>query len=501
MKKLAILVMLIANVHADVNGAVDNFFSSITSDVNVPTMVQNQSAGVISGGGFATRSQDVNLQPMTFTPPSFNGSCGNINFYSGSLSFMTNTDQLIQFMQNTLMTAGITAVITALKAATPNIAGTLESMLKDAQDMLGMFNSSCQLGTAMGNLAGTAIGKRLEATTSNSIGSSSDISGAMTNNTVNGSGGRNITSSMSEVASKYRAWVNANANPNTTSTDANVQDFAKTYGSVIWKGMQQLSQYKLMGATNTKDDTKSMANLVISLTGDLIIYSATKDGISPTAKIIPPSITNLKQFMTSDTSVEQTYNCTYFETTKPGECTSVVDDDDLSKINYEDTAISYKGGIAKKIQTAINDIQAHFVSGTPLNNDDLLIISISPMPIFAMAQALDDIGMAGSISSFLSTYKKEISFQIIQALISNAVMYANIAATTRNTKEIAPQVDTFIKGITNTQQEINSYANEFKGADPVEILQKVNILRSYAQNLMSPMIMQKVNFAKQMGNY
>lgn len=501
MKKLAILVMLIANVHADVNGAVDNFFSSITADVNVPTMVQNQSAGVISGGGFATRSQDVNLQPMTFTPPSFNGSCGNINFYSGSLSFMTNTDQLIQFMQNTLMTAGITAVITALKAATPNIAGTLESMLKDAQDMLGMFNSSCQLGTAMGNLAGTDIGQRLQSTTSNSILNSSDISGAMTNNTLNGSGGRSITNSMSEVASKYKAWVNANANPNTTSTDSNVQEFAKIYGSVIWKGMQKLSKYKLMGATNTKDDTKNIANLVISLTGDLIIYSATKDGISPTATIIPPSITNLKQFMTSDTSVEQTYNCNYFETTKPGECTGVVDDDDLSKISYEDTATPYKGGIAKKIQTAINDIQAHFVSGTPLNNDDLLIISISPMPIFAMAQALDDIGMAGSISSFLNTYKKEISFQIIQALINNAVMYANIAATTRNTKEIAPQVDTFIKSVTNVQQEINSYASEFKGADPVEILQKVNILRSYAQNLMSPMILQKVNFAKQMGNY
>lgn len=499
MKKIAILVMLIANVHADVNGAVDNFFSSITSDVNVPTMVQNQSAGVISGGGFATRSQDVNLQPMTFTPPSFNGSCGNINFYSGSLSFMTNTDQLIQFMQNTLMTAGITAVITALKAATPNIAGTLESMLKDAQDMLGMFNSSCQLGTAMGNLAGTAMGKRLETTTSNSINNSSDMSGSFINNTVNGSGGRTITNSMSEVASKYKAWVNANANPNTTSTDANVQEFAKTYGSVIWKGMQQLSKYKLMGATNTKDDTKNIANLVISLTGDLIIYSPTDDGISPTPKIIPPSITNLKQFMTSDTSTEKTYNCTYFETTTPGECTGVVTD--LYSIDYAGTATSYTGGIAKKIQTAINDIQAHFVSGTPLNNDDLLIISISPMPIFAMAQALDDIGMAGSISSFLTIYKKEISFQIIQALISNAVMYANMAASVKVNNETAQSIQIFVNRITATQQEINSYASEFKGADPVEIMQKVNFLRSYAQNLMSPMILQKVNFAKQMGNY
>ena len=143
--------LCVSNANADVNQAVDNFFSSITADVNVPTVTQNQSAGVISFGGIATRSQTINLQPMTYTPPSFNTSCGNMNFYSGSLTFMTNTDQLIAFMQNTLMTAGMTAVMTALKAATPNIAGTLQSMMDAAQKMMGMFNNSCQLGMALGN--------------------------------------------------------------------------------------------------------------------------------------------------------------------------------------------------------------------------------------------------------------------------------------------------------------------------------------------------------------
>ena len=482
---------------ADVNQAVDNFFSSISADVNTPTVVQNQSAGVVSFGGVATRSQVVNLQPVSFTPLSFNASCGNLNFYSGSLAFMTNTDQLVQFMQNTLMTAGITAVMTALKAATPNIAGTLESMFDAAQKMLGMFNNSCQLGMALGNSADSWMYDRLAKAKSQAHDDSSDASDAEINSTTGGSSATSLTQKMQEITTKYQNWVNTNANMNPNDSTGIVSQMANKYGSVIWKGMQALHMYSLPISSGGQSDIASIANLIVSLTGDLVIYSPGNDGTGFAARVIPPTITDIRHFMTRDDGTTVAYNCSYFSTTAPGECNG--NQVDLSSFTYPTT--QFNGGIVKTIQTAITDIQQHFVSGTALNNNDMLIIAISPVPIFAIAQALDDIGMTGSITNFLSLYSEQISYEILQKLINVSLNLAIQAATARTNNDTELSIANFTKSVTDLQNQVNSYASVYVKKDPVIILQELNFLKSAAQNQMSPEIMQRVNFAKELGSY
>lgn len=499
MKKLAILLLFTltaTSATADVNQAVDNFFSSIHADVNVPTVVQNQSAGVISGGGFSTRSQVVNLTPAHFTPPSFNTSCGNLNFYSGSLSFLTNTDQLIAFLQNTLMTAGVTAVMVALKAATPNIAGTLQSMFDEANKLMNMFNNSCQLGTALGNIGGTAIGDAYQKTTGQSLSEAGDAAGSFINNSVAGSAGKSITDSMRSVREKYEGWVSSNAVSNPSSADALTKKDAKDYGSIIWKGLQQEKLYNLPGTGS--QGISDIANLVISLTGDVIIYSPTDDGTELASTSFDPAIPDATDFLTESANL-QVFNCTYFSTTTPGECTPVPNGKHLEEMDYP--LIPYRGGIVTKIDKAVDDIQKNFTSGTPLTPDDLIIIAISPVPIFAIAQTLDDMGMAGSINYFLSQYKKEISFTILQKLVDISLQIAIKAAITRSNEETAPIINDLIASISSKQSIINSQAQAYMKHDPVKILQDLNFLKGYAQNMMSPDIMQKVTFAKQMGNY
>lgn len=503
MKKIITLILGISMItaHADVNQAVDNFFNSIQADVNAPTVIQGQSAGIISGGGFSTRSQVVNLQLAHFTPPSFNSSCGNMNFFSGSMSFLTNTDQLIAFLQNALMTAGVTAVMTALKAATPNIAGTLQSMFNEANKIMGMFNNSCQLGMALGNVAGTWAGDAYEKTTGYSLSQAGDTAGAFINNTVNGSGIGTITSSLSKVADKYQKWVNENAVVNPSSNDSQTKEFAEKYGSIIWKGMQQLKLYSLPSSTSgTSANVADIANLVISITGDLIIYSPDNDSTGEDFYDQPPLIEDLKTFMTSESGSLEVYNCNYFNPNSPGEC---IRGTSFNNSTYEYPTTTYNGGIIKKIQKANADIQAHFISNTPLTNDDMLIISISPMPIYAIAQTLDDIGIPYAIKDVLNKYSKQLAFQILQNLIRTAVDAANRAATSRMVnEETQAAIASFISEIHETQAEINSYASIYnKDYDPVEIMQKLNFLKATAQNMMSPDLIQKINFAKQMNSY
>lgn len=501
LKKITFMIMLttlVSTSNADVNQAVDNFFSSITANVNDPTIVHNQSAGVLSGGGFATRSQVVNLQPMTFTPPTFNASCGNMNFYSGSLSFMTNTDQLVAFMQNTLMTAGVTAVMTALKAVTPNIAGTLQSMFDAAQKMLGMFNNSCQLGMALGNAGDSWVYDRLGKAKSQAYSDSSDAAGAEINSTTGGSSGSSITDKMNKVTQGYQNWVNANANmnPNDTSNNGSITaDIAKKYGSVIWKGMQALHLYSLPIKEGEKADVASVANLVISLTGDLIIYSPTNDGTGTQVRVIPPTITDVGKFMATENNIP-VYNCEYFAPDKPGECTG--NNVDFSTLVYP-TGV-FEGGVVKKIKKAIMNIQVHFTNGTALTNDDMLIIAISRTPIFAIAQTLDDIGMTASISNTLDLYSEQIAYEVLQNLINTSLSLAIQGAAARTNKDTQEAINGFIQSIVNLQTQVNSKAGEYKKLDSIAMLQQLNFLRGYAQNQMSAEIMQKVNFAKQLGS-
>lgn len=495
--KLALTLSLISFTYADVNQAVDNFFNSLQANVNVPTVTQNQSAGVLAFGGVATRSQTINLQPLTFTPPSFNTSCGNLNFYSGSLTYMTNTDQLIAFMQNTLMTAGITAVMTALKAATPNIAGTLQSMMDAAQKMLGMFNNSCQLGMALGNSADSWMYDRIAKAKSQSYGDSADASSAEINATTNGSSGSSITEKMNKIADNYHEWVNKNATMNPFDQKAGTSEMADKYGSVIWKGMQTKILYKLPVQTINQSSIASIANLVISLTGDVIIYSPTNDGTGFAARPIQPAIVDIKQFMTSESANIDTYNCTYFNSTAPGECTG--SSFDLASSIYPTN--QYNGGIVKKISTAVLDIQDHFLNNKPLTNDDMFIIAISPTPIFAMAQALDDLGMAGTISYYLNYYKEQIAFELLEKLVQISINLANEATAARTNTNTVAVVQTLNSRIQNIQTQIGVYSNVYIKKNPAQLLQELNYLRGMAQNMMSPMIMQKVNYAKQIGSY
>ncbi|MBY0380218.1 MAG: conjugal transfer protein TraH, partial [Burkholderiales bacterium] len=474
MKKIVISILLsfvITASNADVNQAVDNFFNTITADVSQPAIVQNQSAGVLSIGGIATRSQVINLTPMQFTPPSFNASCGNINFYSGSLAFMTNTDQLVQFMQNTLMTAGITAVMTALKAVTPNIAGTLQSMFDASQKMLNMFNNSCQLGMALGNSADSWMYDRLAKGKAQAHSDSSDASSAEINSSTGGSSGSSLADKMNEVTKTYHDWVNKNASMNPTDNSGIVGSIANKYGSVIWKGIQALHLYSL--PIEKKNKTKitateisDIANLVISLTGDLIIYSPGNDGTGLQARVLPPTITDVQHFITSTQSDITTYKCSYFHPDFPGECNGT--QVDLATIDYPTN--QFNGGIIKKIQVAMTNIQDHFTSGTSLNNDDLLIIAISPVPIFAIAQTLDDIGMSGSIEGVLNQYSKQIAFEILQRLINVSLNLAIQATTTRTNNDTQQTISNFVNSIKDTQNRVNSFSSQYIKDDPIVIL-------------------------------
>jgi len=86
--------------------------------------------------------------------------------------------------------------------------------------------------------------------------------------------------------------------------------------------------------------------------------------------------------------------------------------------------------------------------------------------------------------------------------VTMALNLANQATVARTNPETDKVISALVQNISSLQTEVSTQvAVHVKKNDPVEIIQKLNLLHTYAQNTLSPEIMQKVNFAKQLGNY
>ena len=74
----------------------DTVFGSM-SNVTKPGVFETQRRGVLSGGSVYVRNPVMNTQLINFQPPSWNASCGGIDFFGGSFSFI-NADQFVQLL-------------------------------------------------------------------------------------------------------------------------------------------------------------------------------------------------------------------------------------------------------------------------------------------------------------------------------------------------------------------------------------------------------------------
>jgi len=489
---------------ATVSDAMNQFYSNVSATTNPATVVQTQSANIMSAGGFSTRSQSVTLQPFAFSSPSFKSSCGNIDFYGGAFSYLSNTDQLMKFLQNTLITAAPLIFINAMKAVSPNLAGSIMSFFDSAQKLLNLASNSCQLGTYLGNMGGGYIGGALSNTQLFSSGSSGDATGSMVHNTVSGDSGGSLSNSIqgySATVSKWADTLNGVLNPDPSTlngTDgAILKQLSLANGSVIWKGMQQLGNVSCSTCVSS-DGMRNLSNLIISLIGDVYVIPDAGDPMSIKSVPIKAMITDVAKLYTGIPAGTSVYECaaSKYQPGTPVECY------DKGVSTYYPVG-SLSTGFKEQVMAMINHLQDHFVSNKPLNSDDLQLIAISKVPVYQMAQAMQDAGMSPQIASVLGGYSEFIAFSLTQAIMADAMSMARAALSTRNVQsndEAKKAVLTLTDKINDVQNKLNADSQQFSNQDIVSMLQKINFLRSYAMAQYSPAMTEKIQFARAFNN-
>ena len=511
MKLKASLVLIVCSslmsnvVFADVNSAMNSYMNNISVTGNAATITHTQSANVMSAGGFATRSQSVTLQPFSFSPPSFSSSCGNIDFYGGSFSYLSNTDQLMKFLQNTIVTAAPLIFMQALKVISPDLQGSIQEFFDAAQKLVNLASNSCQLGTYLGTMAGTALGNATkDAMGANAANGDGGVAAYTTGSSKNGDNGQSGTLGLKAAATTINSWastMNGILNPTYNDSNAQLADKAGVFGSVVWMGLQNIANVQstgLGGSSNMQD----LANLIISVTGDIYFGNGGgNDSVKLTSYVVPDQIgiDSLYNKEAGPTNLVA-YNCQRFrENNKPNDFCYLNGGSTFSV----PTTVAVTWTILDKVNTMIKAISDNLNSNKPLTDDNLYLIAICKLPVFQMGQALYDAGMGYQLEPFLRQYNSQIAFDIVYQLLNESLKLAMQAAMSKDTSDpkVKGDLDILVSRINMQMAILNKDALKYGQVNPVAMMNDINSLRSYAQTQYAPSLIQKIQFAKSFNNH
>ncbi|WP_075881881.1 conjugal transfer protein TraH [Vreelandella massiliensis] len=105
---------------------------------------ETQSRGVISGGGMRVRSPVMEEQLVNIQMPSADASCGGIDLFGGSFSFV-DSDQLTQIGRAIISNAKNMAFKLGLEVVSPKIAGLMQEIENTVRELNALSMNSCEM--------------------------------------------------------------------------------------------------------------------------------------------------------------------------------------------------------------------------------------------------------------------------------------------------------------------------------------------------------------------
>ena len=262
----------------------DTVFGSM-SNVTKPGVFETQRRGVLSGGSVYVRNPVMNTQLINFQPPSWNASCGGIDFFGGSFSFI-NADQFVQLLRTVAANAKGYAFQMALDIACEQCMTWINNLQSKIQQLNSALGNSCQLAQGL----------------------VSDIRSGIDSNY------HSKYSAIGTVKGLYTDWFGASSNTDGKKTNEEVHNNMpeaeeNLVGNIVWQSLKNgnAKSWVVAGAAGDKDEY----SLLMSFSGTVIIDppAADKDGKGNSNKpnYFPPKL-GFKQLIEGGTVPVYTCN-------------------------------------------------------------------------------------------------------------------------------------------------------------------------------------------------
>lgn len=223
----------------------DNVFNSM-SNTTRPGVFETQRRGVIAGGRHTIKNKIYNENIVSFVPPSFSGSCGGIDIFGGSFSFI-NSEQLIALLRSIAANAATFAFYTALKNICESCASIMSALQKSIQSLNEFMGNSCQLAQGIVN----------------------DTFGAF--DLKKGSEASFVAQADGLIAGFFDGWMNIGGEKPEESIEKNKPTDSNDFiGNMVW---EQLKKHNVRSWYNNGDNELSEA--IMSLSGTIIVHPMT----------------------------------------------------------------------------------------------------------------------------------------------------------------------------------------------------------------------------------
>lgn len=267
-KTLCILVLtglsLVKPVWASgLDGALNDVFNGMSNTTQAGSY-ETQRRGVLAGGGTVARSKVMNVNMMSFTPPSFKAGCGGIDLYLGSFSYI-NKEQFIQFLRSVAANAIGYAFQVALQGTCPDCMNAINKLSDTLEKINSRMGNSCEL--AQGIVNDTFGGWHKERQTKASL-----------------------TATRKGIYDDFAStWLQTDGKTQAEKIEESDKTLAKQvlYGNVIWRAMKD-ADLKVMLLSGNGDDL--LLESIMSITGTHVYGDLKSDGTgkSPEFKTYVP---------------------------------------------------------------------------------------------------------------------------------------------------------------------------------------------------------------------
>ena len=396
---IVVTCMLLAvcdSAGAGVQSDLGTFFNSmgLASNVTPAGGYQGQSAGYYTGGSLFARAPVRNYNLLSIQMPKARAGCGGIDLFAGGFSFV-NSDQLVAMMKN----IGSNAVGFAFRVGLSTISPKLDSLLGNMQDLANKVNSasinSCETAA---NLLGSVLPKTIatQKALCQDIGSGT---GAFSDYAASrqgcGAGGQ-------------RSAVLASAR-----TDPRFKDLVPQ-GNIVWRALKKIS--------STKDDDE-LAEMVMSLTGTLIIPPATDDDTPLNPKVLPPAIdpdndNDLSAFLNGGEF--HIYRCS--------------DTSEFGCLNptKQTITIAADQGYTVRVKALLTDMVGRMLDETDLSGEQMALLNETSLPVYKMlnvATAYSPVYAEKWTTDYADIIALDLVYQYFRSLIT-------VTADARRTQQL-----------------------------------------------------------------
>lgn len=432
-----VLFFLGATTHASVSQDLDNFFNGMgyASNVTNPAAFESQAAGFFGGGSLYARNQVRQYQLVQLDLPSYRAGCGGIDLYTGSMSFLSN-QKLVDLGKSVMTNAGAYAADVMLASTVPELKQVRDFNLYLEQLANHSSINSCQLGE---NLVGgmwpkTAASQQKICKDQAAMGKDGLFSDyVQARMACSGNGFDNVMNKASQDPErKKQVVINKN---------------------LVWS---------LLQAKSFLNSDKELAEMVMSLTGTLIID---KEGKVTNVPSLAGNADLVNALIGTGSGVR---------TAKIWHCKDAGSNSQCMQVSLQDITIPEESTLTYKVRDIIRTINTKLINDEKPADRELNFLSMTSLPVMKFLSVLNSMHFGSSAVDI-----EEYSMLIAQDLLTN---YLTELLTEVNVATAGSELNTDL--VKEIQKRINEATTRVASIDPKvgrKLQEKLTLIERMAQ--------------------